>query len=77
MNDDFSPELINDESLASVSGGAVTGKYVIYTVARGDNLTKIAKRFCTSIPAIMALNPIIKDKNFIKPDWQLKVPDNR
>ena len=69
---------MTDEELDTVAGGArVTGKTVLYTVRRGDNLTKIAKRYRTSIQAIMDRNPIIKDKNFIKTGWKLTVPDNR
>lgn len=77
MKDDNCSILIDDDCLEKVTGGTVSGKYIQYTVQRGDNLTKIASRYCTSIPAIMALNPIIIDRNFIKPGWTLKVPDNR
>ena len=46
-------------------------------MVHGDNLTRIAHYFKTSIQAIMDLNPIITDRNFIRTGWVLKVPDNR
>ena len=52
-------------------------KYVQYTVMHGDNLTKIATKFKTTIKAIVELNPKIEDPNKIVTGWVLKVPDNR
>ena len=52
-------------------------KYVMYTVVHGDNLTKIATMFKTTVKAIVELNPQIKDPNLIITGWVLKVPDNR
>ena len=71
---------LTDEELAQADGGANvngTTKYVEYTVVRGDNLTRIAHHFKTTIATIMALNPIIKNRNFIRTGWVLLVPDNR
>lgn len=48
-------------------------EYEEYKVKAGDNLTKIAKKFGTTISQIMADNPIIKDKNLIKVGWILKI----
>ncbi|MBO4490912.1 MAG: LysM peptidoglycan-binding domain-containing protein [Clostridia bacterium] len=62
------------EELAGVSGGAGT-KYYVYTVKKGDNLTKLAKRFGTTVDAIYNLNrDKIKDKNLIKIGWKLIIP---
>ena len=52
-------------------------KYVSYTVVLGDNLTKIAEKFKTTIRAVVDLNPKIQDPNLIVTGWVLKVPDNR
>lgn len=43
-----------------------------YTVVKGDNLTKIAKKFGTTVTALVKLNGI-KDKNLIKIGQVLKV----
>lgn len=67
---------LNDSELSEVSGGRGQ-RYAYYTVVHGDNLTRIAHYFKTSIQAIMDLNPIITDRNFTRPGWVLKVPDNR
>ncbi len=39
--------------------------FFIYKIVRGDNLTKIARRFDTTVKDIMRWNPKIKDKNLI------------
>lgn len=38
---------------------------IYYKIQKGDTLTKIAKKYKTSVSAIMKLNPQIKDKNKI------------
>ncbi len=45
-----------------------------YQIVPGDNLTKIAKKFNTSIDAIMKANPYIKDPNLIYAGKSLKIP---
>ena len=67
---------LNDAELEGVDGGSGQ-RYAYYTVVHGDNLTRIAHYFKTSIQAIVDLNPIITDRNFIRTGWVLKVPDNR
>lgn len=52
-------------------------KYVSYTVVAGDTLAKIAKLYKTTVAAIVAANPAIKDPNLIRTGMVLKVPDNR
>ena len=45
-----------------------------YHVVAGDTLSAIATRFHTTIAAIMALNPIITNPDFIEAGWDLKLP---
>lgn len=47
--------------------------YGYYMIQRGDNLTKIAKKFNTSVSALVKLNKIM-NPNLIKPGTTLKVP---
>ena len=44
-----------------------------YMVQRGDNLTKIAKKFGTSVSVIVRINKIM-NPNLIKPGTTLKIP---
>ncbi|MCT9138809.1 LysM peptidoglycan-binding domain-containing protein [Streptomyces violarus] len=44
-----------------------------YVVKTGDNLTKIARRFHTTVDQLMAWNPQIKDRNKIYPDQRIRV----
>ena len=50
-----------------------------YTVVPGDNLTKIAKQFGTTVDAIYELNKSIigNDKNLIKPGQVFQIPNNK
>jgi LysM repeat protein len=45
-----------------------------YKVRSGDNLTKISKKYRTTIKHIQELNPSIKDKNVILIGQIIKVP---
>ena len=62
------PMEISDEAMEEVTGGKT---YV--TVQKGDNLTRLAKRYKTTIAQLMKWNPIIKDKNLIIIGWKLRV----
>ncbi len=63
-----------EEELEKTVGGA-GNKYYIYTVKKGDNLTKIAARFETTVDEIYDLNrDKIEDKNLIQPGWKLLIP---
>lgn len=44
-----------------------------YVVKNGDNLTKIAKKYKTSVGAILNLNPSIKNENLIYPKQKIRV----
>ena len=45
-----------------------------YTVVKGDNLTKIANKFNCKVDDIVALNPIITNKNSLQVGWKLLIP---
>ena len=40
--------------------------YTIYKIVRGDTLTRIARRFNTTVQRILAANPKIKNRNLIR-----------
>lgn len=46
-----------------------------YTVKSGDTLGAIAQQHGAKTAEIQALNPIITDPNYIKPGWELKLPN--
>ena len=46
--------------------------YVVHKVRKGDSLSVIARRYRTSIKAIMAVNGL--KSNFLKVGWRLKIP---
>ena len=54
---------IIDTELENVAGGAAYSNY--YTIKRGDTLSALARKFNTTIGALMALNPHIKNANLI------------
>ena len=71
---------LTEEELAQIDGGnaaAIGGKYIEHTVVRGDNLTRLAHTYKTTINTIMSLNPIITNRNLIRIGWVLLIPDNR
>ena len=45
-----------------------------YSVVKGDNLEKIAKKYNTTVEQILAANPNIKDKNKIQAGMSLVIP---
>ena len=76
---------LNLEQMNEVSGGNNEGGYgykpreksgcFIYRIKSGDNLTKIAKRFGTTVDAIYNLNrDKIQDPDLIKIGWKLIIP---
>ena len=50
--------------------------YVMHKVRKGECLSLIARRYRTSVRAIMALNGL-KSSSYIKAGWRLKVPTRR
>jgi GH24 family phage-related lysozyme (muramidase) len=45
-----------------------------YTIRSGENLTKISKRFGTTVNEIMKLNPAIKNKELVFDGQVIKIP---
>ena len=46
----------------------------LYTIQKGDNLTRLAKKFGTTVPELLKLNPDIKNPNLIIAGKDLKIP---
>lgn len=45
-----------------------------YTVKKGDTLSKIAKKHCTTVHALMSVNPGIKNANMIRVGQVINLP---
>ena len=52
-------------------------KVVTYTVLAGDNLTKISKKYNTTIEEIVSMNPSITNPNLVRTGTIIKVADRR
>lgn len=50
--------------------------YVVHKVRRGDSLSELARRYRTSVRAIMAVNGL-KSRSYLKVGWKLKIPTSR
>ena len=73
---------LNLNEMEEVSGGkggsptelpAKSG-YTVYRIVGSDNLTKIAKRYGTTVKAIKAANPTIDNPNFIRAGFWIYIP---
>lgn len=64
----------NDKKAVEKLRDSVYPKKAEYTIQRGENLTYIARKFNTSIDAIMQENPQIQDKNLIYAGQKLNLP---
>jgi LysM repeat protein len=49
----------------------------LYTIQRGDTLTKLANKFGTTIPELLKLNPQITNPNLIYAGKDLKIPSGK
>ena len=73
---------LNDEELETVEGGACPTErpipgYKWYQIKKGDNLTRIARNFHTTIKDLMLINKGnkgIKDENHIYAGYWIQVP---
>lgn len=70
MEDGF---ILKESELQSVIGGVYVGPCITYVVVKGDNLTKIARKFGTDIDTLVTLNKI-KDRNRIYIGQVLMIP---
>ncbi len=64
-------ELTEEETEFVTGGTGVTAQY--YIIQRGDNLTRIARRFATTIKRLMELNPRIINPNKIYAGDRMRV----
>ena len=48
----------------------------VYQILGGDNLTKIAKKFNTTVNFLFNNNDTITDKNFVRAGFYMYVPEN-
>jgi len=64
-------EQASASALPTVAPAATTQ---VYVVAKGDTMSKIAKRFGLTIAQVVAANPQIKDPNTIKIGDQVTIP---
>ena len=62
---------VNLEELEGTAGGAGTN-YIIYIVVKGDNLTRIAKRYGVTVKQLVAWNGIA-NPNLISPGQEIKI----
>lgn len=59
--------------LQQVSGGAYVGPCIVYTIQRGDTLSKIAARYGTTVQTLMELNNLA-NKRHIYAGHKLLIP---
>lgn len=61
---------LNAEEMNEVAGGAFkalpakTG-FIVYRIQKGENLTRIAKKYKCTVSQLLSWNPKITDKNII------------
>ena len=83
--DNMENKQLDLNELDDVTGGKNEGGYTrkpaarsgrsIYRVVHGDTLGKIARRYGTTVDKIMAVNPELKNNNFIVSGCYIYVPD--
>ena len=71
--EDRKGNVLNESELTDVTGGAYVGPCIQYTVVKGDNLTKIASRYGTTVDTLVQLNHI-KNRNKIYVGQVLLIP---
>ena len=70
------------ENAAGGNGGSPTpllpkAGFDVYKIQGGDNLTRIAKKFNTTVDYLVAINPTITNKNFIRAQFYIYVPKQK
>ena len=75
------PELNLNEMEAAAGGAGGSAQplppkagFMVYRIVGDDNLTKIAKKFNTTVDYLMKINPAITNKNFIRAGFYMYVP---
>ena len=74
---------LNLDEMENVSGGRGGSKTIlpaqpglsVYQIVKGDNLTRIAKRFNTTVDYLFAINSTIKNKNDITAGYWIYIPE--
>ena len=74
----FIDPIINDlnnlNNSTNTAASSSNGQYESYTIQRGDTLSKIAKKYSTTVEKIMAANPSITNKNKIYTGSTIQIP---
>ena len=71
---------VSMDEMSEVSGGARYKKlpakegFIVYHIVPGDTLYALAKRYHTTIDALMACNPQITNRNLIRADQYMYIP---
>ncbi len=77
---EISENEVNMDEMDEVSGGARYKKlpakegFSVYHILPGDTLYALAKRFHTTIDALMACNPQITNRNLIRAGQYMYIP---
>lgn len=66
-------ENVADDELASVVGGEVIRKFILYKIVRGDTLSHLAKVYHTTVDELVRINHI-KDRNKIYAGDTILIP---
>ena len=67
--------IINEEELMEVVGGKTTTHMIKYKVKRGDCLWNLARKYHTTVDAIMKANVgKIKNSRLIVTGWTINIP---
>ncbi len=64
---------LTEGQLVDINGGAYVGPCFVYTIQRGDTLSKIAARYGTTVSILVQLNNI-PNKNRIYAGHKLLIP---
>lgn len=67
---------ILDNPVSIVIQKEETKEPVLYTIQKGDNLTKIAEAHNTTVERLWAANPELDHPDLINPSETLKIPEN-
>ena len=64
---------LSDGQLLDINGGAYVGPCFVYTIQRGDTLSRIAAKYGTTVNTLVELNNIA-NKNRIYAGHKLLIP---